>query len=295
MDGKSLLRYLPSGSAFRLFAGKQVDTQRNNDLARKVQKVLVEVRSQSTESIIEDTRQTAPMLADIVRDVVTDLRAGMTTNEIDAALSSKILAHGLLPSMFGVSGFPAASALSVGPALLHAPPSDQVISDGDLLTIQLSASSNFSQASLGITVPVGRQSAGGRHVVNGCRQALENAVEVVRPGIRTGEISHEIERSLNALDLSPVRDFCGYSMGQERMQDPQILCFGPPDRGDRIKVGTILNIYVIAAVGDPSLRIDEDNWTSRTCDGSMAALATAMVLVERDGSTLLTPMPLENI
>lgn len=291
MNRRTFLEYLPLGLVFGLSASKPANGQTFEELALRVQTSSENIRQQSTERINEDARQTGATLSNIVREVVSDLQPGMTTEQIDAAFSSQILSQGLLPSMLGFRGFPASSALSVSPNFLHSPPDEQVIVDGDLLTIQVSANSDFSHASLGLTVPIGCPAAANIHVLEGCRRALQNAISVVRAGVRTGEISHEIQRSLSADSLSPIRDFVGYGMGRERIQAPQILGYGPADRGDFIEAGMILNIHVIGTMGEPLTRIAPDNWTATTQDGSTAALATAMVLVEENGSTVITSMP----
>ncbi|MGB0900447.1 M24 family metallopeptidase, partial [Halocynthiibacter sp.] len=231
------------------------------------------------------------ILSEIVHDVVSEITPGMTTRQIDEAIRLRIVSNGLIPTMLGYRGFPAVSAISVSPALLHSPPSGQTVSNGDLLTIQTSASSNFSHASLGFTFPVGCISREGHNVVSGCRRALENAIKRVRAGVRTGEVSHEIQQSLEAFGLAPIRDFVGYSMGRERIQAPQILGYGPPTRGDVLEAGMILNIHVIGSSGDFRTRVDPDLWTVRMRDEALAAIATAMVLVQEDGYKVLTRLP----
>lgn len=289
LNRRDLIRCLPFGLAFGGAASAPAIGQTTQDLTMRIDGAAERIRELPLARIIADSAKTAPVLTDIVRAVVSELRPGLSTSDIDTDIQARILAHGLVPSMLGFNGYPSASAMSVGPAFLHAPPSDQVISEGDLLTIQTSASSQMSHASLGVTVPIGCPSGENQRLLEGCRQSLDNAVGVVRAGIPTGVISHEIQRALNAAGLSVIRDFVGYSMGQERIQRPQILGYGATDRGDVLEAGMILNIHVMATFGDARTRVGPDNWTTSTRDGSAAALTTAMVLVEEGGGVRLTP------
>lgn len=172
---------LQLGFAFGVLPSKQVSGQTSQALALQVQEASERIRQHPIDRIVKDSHWTAAALSEVVQTVVFELQPGMSTYQIDRTIELEILSRGLLPSMLGDRGFPASSALSVNPALLHSPPSGQVVSDGDLLTIQVSASSDFSHASLGVTVPIGCPSVEDIRVVNGCRQALSNAVRKVRP------------------------------------------------------------------------------------------------------------------
>lgn len=280
--------FIPSGLFSRLRADSH---SKERELAVRVKDAADMIRGRTLAEIANDSHVTAPVLSDVIERVASCIAPGTTTKQINDLLSEGLLEHSLVPSMLGYSGFPAASAVSVSPAFLHAPPSGKMLSDGDLVTIQFSASSQRSHASQGWTVPVGAISSSGQAVIAGCAAALERAISVVQAGITTSDISNEIQSTLDERSLHPIRDFVGYSMGQERIQYPNIFGFSGRFSGESIREGMILNIHVFATTGSGLLRVSKDNWTSSLSDGEPAALATAMVLVRaNDGVELTHPI-----
>lgn len=260
----------------------------DSKLVKKIQRFTDSVRNRSIEEIIADSYLTAPILSSVIEDVGACIRVGMTTNQINELLSQKLQSYNLLPSMLNYKGFPAASAVSVSPALLHAPPSNISVTDGSLVTIQYSALSERSHASQGWTFPVGSIPSSKQAVVDGAAAALRQAISIIRSGMSTSDISNEIQKSLDERSLTPIQDFAGYTMGHERIQPPNILSYGQRSPGEPIAEGMILNIHVFATTGNGMMRISNDNWTASLKDEEPAALSTAMVLVRADDGVELT-------
>lgn len=250
------------------------------------------IRIRRQEEIVAEARRIAPVLSDIIRSAGQDLKAGDVPRTIDRRLVGTLSAHGLAAAMLGYRGYPAASAISVEPHFLNGTPEDSAIGDGSLVTIELGCSTSRAYATQGWTFPVGRVSQRKAALIKACRAALEAGVNAIHEGVTTRQIGWAIQEAAKSSGHYPVRDFCGYAMGQERIQKPNILNYvSDQAQGCELPVGTILNIYVALKTGPAGLRILPNGWTATTDHGEIAAVATAMVVVERHGKSVLTAFP----
>jgi methionyl aminopeptidase len=246
------------------------------------------IGSRTQAEIVAESRRIAPLLSDIVARAGRGLKPGDTTQQINGRLIEELSAIGLAAAMLGYEGFPAASAISVDPAFLSAPPDDTVLREGATATIELCGSSAAAYASQGWTFPVGEISSERRKLIAAARTGLTAGIDAIDNGVTPREIGRAIGHAVTALGYSPVQEFCGYAMGQKRIQQPSILNY---DAGteDIIPPGTILNIYVIVASRPTRLRLLSNNAVISR-DGDNAAVATAMVVVEPSGKFVLTKM-----
>jgi methionyl aminopeptidase len=193
--------------------------------------------------------------------------------------------------MKGFHGYPASASVSVNEQVLHAIPSEKRrLTNGDLVTIQLSGKTGTAFGAIGWTFPVGELSADAKRLHDAGIAALESAIAKVRPGVRTGDIGAAIQAGVEDAKFSVVRDYVGYTVGAEMIQGPQIPGYGLAGAGAHLKEGTVLNIHVIAKQGNYQVMAQEDGWTVTGAPGELSVLFTAMVLITDDGKRVLTPL-----
>ncbi|MGB0844390.1 MAG: M24 family metallopeptidase [Alphaproteobacteria bacterium] len=264
----------------------------SESMVYKVKNVNDLIRSRSQSEIVEDSKIGALKVSNTIQEIMDTMVVGQTTMATNERLKAKLREHNLLPSMLGSNGFPAETSISVSNELIHGIPSDKKISEGDLVTIQVSGSSEFSHASQGWTIPVGPISEQKTQLLNACKLGLQRAISKVKAGVSTGEISSAIQDVADAHNVFPVKDFTGYVMGKERIMRPNILSYWHDGWAydEVLSAGTILNIHVMFKTGDKNIRLEKDGWTVRTTNGEIGAIATAMVLVQDDSGLELTKM-----
>lgn len=246
------------------------------------------IRSRTQAEIVAESRRIAPLLSDIVARTGRGLKPGDTTRQINDRLVEELSATGFAAALLGYEGFPAASAISVDPAFLSAPPDDTVLREGVTATIEVCGSTIAAYASQGWTFPVGEISSERRALIAAARAGLTAGIDAIDTGVPPREIGRAIGHAVTALGFSPVQEFGGYAMGQKRIQQPSILNY---DAGteDVLPPWTILNLYVIVASRPTRLRLLPNNAVISR-DGDNAAVATAMVVVEPSGKSVLTKM-----
>ena len=192
--------------------------------------------------------------------------------------------------MLGFRGYPAASAVSIDHEIVHAIPSERLVEEGQLVTIQIGALTPHGSGDQGWTFGVGALDDERSRLRDVGRRALESGLAVLRAGARTGDLGAAIQRTIEGGGFAVVRDFVGYGVGERPLQDPQLAGYGTPGRGERLTAGMILHVHAIAAAGSGEVAIEDDRWTAVTEDGRPAALFTAMVRLRADGADLLTPL-----
>jgi len=262
------------------------DFRADNPVSVKLNADLIASRTQA--EIVAESRRIAPVLSDIVARTGRGLKPGDTTRQINDRLVEELTATGLAAALLGYEGFPAASAISVDPAFLSAPPDDTVLREGVTATIEVCGSTTGAYASQGWTFPVGEISSERRELIAAARTGLTAGIDAIDTGVTPREIGRAIAHAVAALGYSTVQEFGGYAMGRKRIQQPSILNYDAGSE-DVIPPGTILNIYAIVASRPTRLRLLPNN-AVMSRDGDNVAVATAMVVVEPSGKSVLTKM-----
>ena len=234
-------------------------------------------------------REACRISAGALKAAADAVRPGVTTYEIDKAAFRYIEEHGAVPSFLGYGGFPATCCLSVNDEVIHGIPShERVVKEGDIVSIDVGAIYQGFHGDNAATVPVGSISKETEQLLSVTEKSLYEGIKMVRPGNRIGDISHAVQTVVEAAGFSVVRDFVGHGVGAELHEDPQIPNYGRAGRGPRLAPGMTLAIEPMVNVGDWQVWVTDNDWTVRTCDGSMAAHFEHTVLVTETGFEILT-------
>ncbi len=240
-------------------------------------------------------RQAGLVVARALRAMTEAVRAGMTTREVDA-IAVEILAQHRATSNFkgyepgyGVPPFPAVTCLSVNDEVVHGIPSERVLREGDLLSIDFGAIVGGCHGDAARSVIIGQ----GSPQVEGLNQAVEAAlwagIGAARLGGRTSEISAAIEASIKAAgSYAIVRDFTGHGIGHRLHQEPDVPNYRTGGRGPVIGAGMCFAIEPIAALGGYHVATMDDGWTVVTADSSVTAHWENTITVTARGLWVLT-------
>jgi methionyl aminopeptidase len=237
----------------------------------------------------------------ILQKVAEEVRPGVTTRELDELSEKLIREGGDIPSFKGYrpegarKAFPAACCISVNDEVVHGIPSDRVLKEGDIITLDLGLTHDGYIMDSAVTVPVGKVSKEAQELLNVTQQALEDAIKAARVGGRIGDISHATEMGFKGSSFSVVKLLGGHGVGAEVHEDPFIANAGHPGTGPEIVAGMVLALEPIANVGKAGVFIAPDGFTYRTKDGSLSAHFEHTILVEENETIVLTRRPQEKI
>ena len=120
------------------------------------------------------------------------------------------------------------------------------------------------------------------------QECLYKGIELVRPGVRLGDIGHVIQAHAEANYYSVVRDYCGHGIGPEFHQEPQILHYGKPDTGLELVEGMTFTIEPMVNAGKHQTKLKADGWTVETRDGRLSSQWEHTMLVTATGVEVFT-------
>lgn len=243
---------------------------------------------------IEKMRRAGQVVADVYRELLDVLRPGMTTGEVDRLAEARIRKAGALPTFKGyrpspgVPAYPATLCISLNDEIVHGIPSERVIEDGDVVSLDCGATLDGFVGDSAITILAGRVSEEHRLLAERTRESLYRAIGASMPGARLGDVGHAVEAFIQPFGYGIVQDFCGHGVGRRLHEEPQVPNFGVPGTGKRLKAGWCLAIEPMINVGTHLTRVGPDRWTVRTLDGSVSAHFEHSIAVTAEGPIILT-------
>jgi methionyl aminopeptidase len=220
-------------------------------------------------------------------------RAGVTTAELDEAAERFIRGRGGEPAFKGYRGFPGSICASPNSMVVHGIPGAYKLKRGDILSIDIGVILDGWVADAAVTLPIGPVTPVARKLLTSTREALFAAIEECRPGQRLGDVSHAVEKRVDADGFSVIRSLVGHGVGRDMHEDPQIPNFGDPGTGPELSPGMVLAIEPMVNAGKHPIRMGSDNWSVFSQDGSLAAHFEHTVAVTPEGPRILTPWHLE--
>jgi methionyl aminopeptidase len=240
---------------------------------------------------LERMRAACQLAADTLVMVGEQLRAGMSTDDINTLVHEYTLQHGARPSPLGYHGFPKSVCTSVNEVVCHGIPGPRVLKNGDIVNVDvtsyLPAKDGF-HGDTSATFYVGEVSAEARKVVEVARHCLELGIAQVKDNARLGDIGAAIQEYAEAQGCSVVRDYVGHGIGRQFHCAPQVPHYGARGAGKRIKAGMVFTIEPMINLGQYACEVLEDGWTVLTRDRSLSAQFEHTIVVTQSGCEVLT-------
>jgi len=213
----------------------------------------------------------------------------MSTLEIDEEVEAFIVRRGATPAFKGYRGFPATVCISINEEIVHGIPSPhRRIKEGDIVGLDLGCIVDGYYADCAFTLPVGDVPSNVQQLLDVTRESLDLAIAQCLPGGRLSDVSHVVQRHVEAHGFAVVRAFVGHGIGRALHEEPQVPNFGEPGRGPQLRPGMVLAIEPMVTMGSYEVRILDDGWTAVTKDGSLAAHFEHTVAVTENGPDVLT-------
>lgn len=229
------------------------------------------------------------LLAKMFASLEMVISSGMSTFEIDAWIENYIKNNNMISCTKGFMTYRHSSCISLNDEVVHGIPSaKKYLKDGDLVKVDVCASYNGYCADMARCFFVNEVSNEMINLVEVARLALECGIAKAKPGNCLSDISHAIETEVKKYGYGIVREFAGHGIGKKMHEDPEILNYGAPGKGPIVKEGMAFAIEPMITLGKHNVLIDEDGWTVRTADGSLAAHVEDTVIVMEKGPMIIT-------
>jgi methionyl aminopeptidase len=248
-----------------------------------------------SKSELEAMREGGKITAACLDLLSENVRAGVTTKELDAMAEDFIRSKGGKPEFKGYPGapgapdFPGSICASPNAMIVHGIPGSYRLKDGDVISLDVGVRYEGFVTDSATTVAVGEIPPDAEGLLETTRKCLMAAAEQVRVGKRLGDIGHAIQNLAESRGYGVVRDLVSHGVGRKMHEDPQIPNYGRPGTGPRLQPGMTFAIEPMITLGDYDIRMSEwDGWSIYTADNSLAAHYEHTVAVTENGPWILT-------
>lgn len=229
------------------------------------------------------------LAAELLAELGEMVTPGLTTEALDAHAVAFAKRHNVVNAPLNYKGFPKSICTSVNEVVCHGIPSpDHVLQDGDLVSIDVTLIRDGFYGDTCATFFVGTPSPEARALVEITARCLTTALELVKPGVRIGDLGHAIQRVAEPAGYSVVREFQGHGIGRVFHTAPDVPHFGKRGTGMRIRPGMAFTIEPMINIGEWPVRVLDDDWTAVTRDGSLSAQFEHTIVITEDGFEAMT-------
>lgn len=221
---------------------------------------------------------------------------GVTTEALDQRCHDFMIAHNSRPATLGYQGngttpYTKSSCISVNHVVCHGIPSDKVLSEGDILNIDITCVLDGWYGDNSRMYVAGKPSVKARRLIEVTHDALMKGIEAARSGNHFGDIGHAIQSYVESKQMSVVRDFCGHGLGLVFHAPPHVVHYGKPGSGERIEEGMFFTIEPMVNLGRPETKVLRDGWTAVTRDRSLSAQFEHSIGINSRGAEIFTLSP----
>jgi methionyl aminopeptidase len=221
------------------------------------------------------------------------LAPGITTMDLDREAEEMTRKAGAVPAFKGYRGYPNALCASPNDVIVHGIPSPKPLEEGDIIGLDYGVILNGFYGDAAMTLPVGEVSPEAARLMKVTEESLYLGIEGACVGNRVQDIGARVQEHAEGHGYNVVLEFTGHGIGRRLHEDPQVPNYGRRGFGERLEEGMVIAIEPMTCVGSSEVRLDEDQWTARTVDGSLAAHFERSVALTPSGPWVLgeTPPP----
>lgn len=211
---------------------------------------------------LDGVKDIGRIVANTMKSMAKAMEPGMTTAELDAIGRQILEREGAVPAPEATYDFPGATCISVNEAIAHGIPGDRVMTAGDLVNIDVSASKNGYFADTGATYAMAQARPSLKQLCKDGRRATQIGIAQVRHGKPLADIGNAIGRFADARGYTLIRNLASHGVGRSLHEDPEVIPTWPT-RGDkrRIHKGLVLTVEPFLSKGGLWAAEGDDGWT----------------------------------
>ena len=231
----------------------------------------------------------AGKLASQTLDMLTDnIKEGVSTDHIDKFGYEFIRDNGGYSAPLYYRGFTKSLCTSLNHVVCHGIPSDRVLRDGDAINVDVTAVVDEHYGDTSRMFSIGNTSVKLNNLIDTTHESMMRAIKILKPGIRLGDIGHEIQSFVEEKGFSVVRDFCGHGISTTFHEPPNILHYGSKNSGMDLRPGMTFTIEPMINTGKYDVKMLNDGWTAVTKDKSLSAQFEHTLGITENGYEIFT-------
>ena len=231
----------------------------------------------------------AGKLASQTLDMLTDfIKPGISTNEIDKIGYEFIRDNGGYSAPLYYRGYKKSLCTSLNHVVCHGIPSERTLNEGDALNVDVTAIINDYYGDTSRMFEIGEVSVKTKNLINATYESMIKGIQILKPGIKLGDIGYEIQSYVEEKGFSVVRDFCGHGISNTFHEPPNILHYGKKNTGQELIPGMTFTIEPMINFGNYNVKVLNDGWTAVTRDKSLSAQFEHTIGITENGYEIFT-------
>ena len=228
-------------------------------------------------------------LASKTLDMLTnEIKAGVSTNKIDKLGYEYIRDNGGYCAPLFYRGFTKSLCTSLNHVICHGIPGERILDEGDILNVDVTTIVNGFYGDTSRMYSIGKISVKAQNLIDASYESLMKSIKILKPGLKLGDIGHEIQTYVESKGFSVVRDFCGHGIGDNFHEPPNILHYGKKNTGAELRPGMTFTIEPMINSGKYEVKILDDGWTAVSKDKSLSAQFEHTVGIKDNGYEIFT-------
>lgn len=241
-----------------------------------------------TSEEVQIIKQGAVILGKAHGEVAKYIKEGVKTSFLDKIAEEYIRDNQGVPSFKGYNGFPSSLCISVNEVVVHGFPSNYVLKDGDIISVDCGVFHQGFHSDSAYTYPVGEVSPAVLSLLKATKESLYLGIEKAVFGNRIGDIGNAIQRFVEAKGYTVIRELVGHGIGKSLHEAPEVPNYGKRGSGTPLKSGMVLAIEPMVNLGTKNIVQEWDGWTIRTADRKASAHYEHTVAIFEDKTEILT-------
>lgn len=241
-----------------------------------------------TTADIQLIKESSLLVGKTLAEVAERIQPGIPIAILDKIAEEYIRDHQGIPSFKGYNGYPASLCISINDVVVHGIPKNQILNDGDIVSVDCGAYKNGFHGDYAYTFAVGSISEEKRLLIERTKQSLYLGIEQAKAGNTTGDIGFTVQKYVESFGYGVVRDLCGHGIGKRLHESPEIPNFGKPKKGYPLRKGMVFCIEPMINLGSYKVFMENDGWTIRTYDGKPSAHFEHQVALTENGTEVLS-------
>ena len=249
-----------------------------------------------TEEEIALMKENGMLVSRTLAEVGKLVAPGVTTNELNRVAETFIRDHGAIPSFLGYDGFPAALCMSVNDVVVHGFPSDYVLKEGDILSVDCGTFWKGYNGDSAYTFPVGEVDAETAKLLEVTKASLYKGIAQAVAGNRVGDIGHAVQQYAESFGFGVVRELEGHGIGKKMHENPGVPNYGKQGKGAKLVEGMTICIEPMINAGTRGVYLAKNGWEVHTADRKKSAHYELTVVVRKGRAEQLSTFDfIENI
>ena len=222
-------------------------------------------------------------------DMLTDhIKIGISTDYIDKLGYEFIRDNNGHSAPLFYRGFQKSLCTSLNHVVCHGIPSNRILDEGDIINVDVTAIIEEHYGDTSRMFCIGKTPIKANNLIDATYESMMKAIRILKPGLRLGDIGHEIQSYVEDKGFSVVKDFCGHGISTVFHEPPNILHYGKKNTGIELNPGMTFTIEPMINSGKYDIKVLDDGWTAVTKDKSLSAQFEHTIGITENGYEIFT-------